>query len=56
MVLQRIRTGMEEVDWVAMVKCVVLRESSIKHRKNKDHDIEGHSCAGSAVLKTNTWP
>ena len=36
-VLLRIRTGMEEVDWVwdsvAMVKWAVLKESSRKHRK-----------------------
>lgn len=31
-VLLRIRTGIEEVDWVAMVKWAVLKESSIKHK------------------------
>lgn len=32
-VLLRIRTGMEEVDCVAMVKWTVLKESSVKHQK-----------------------
>lgn len=50
--LQRIRTGIEEVDWVAIVKCVLLIESSIKHRNNIDHVMDVSSSAGPIVLKT----
>lgn len=32
MVLLRIRTGMEEVDWVAVEKWAVLKGSSMKHK------------------------
>lgn len=54
-VLLRIRTGMEELDWDAIVKCAVLKESSKKHKWciNKDLTHPASACSPSDYFLSN---